>query len=188
MEEKNRSWCSSSRENDQRAITIECASDTTHPYAMKDKVYTTLINLCIDICKRYGKKKLLWFANKDKSLKYKPASDEMLLTVHRWFANKACPGDWLYSKLGDVATKVTAALVSSTTTEQKPDTPFRVRVSVPGLNIRKGAGTNFTTTGRYTGKGVFTVTEVKAGPGSTAGWGRLKSGVGWISLDYATRI
>ena len=55
VEEKNRSWCSSSRENDQRAITIECASDTTHPYAMNDKVYASLIDLCIDICKRNGK-------------------------------------------------------------------------------------------------------------------------------------
>lgn len=91
---------------------------------MKDKVYTTLINLCIDICKRYGKKKLLWFANKNKSLNYSPASDEMLLTVHRWFANKSCPGDWLYSRLGDVAAKVTAALGTDTTTEQKPDTPY----------------------------------------------------------------
>ena len=60
VEEKNRSWCSSSNENDQRAVTIECASDTTHPYAFKDVVYNKLIELCVDICKRNGKKKLLW--------------------------------------------------------------------------------------------------------------------------------
>ena len=58
-EEKNRSWCSSSRENDQRAITIECASDNFAPYAFKDVVYNKLIDLCVDICKRNGKKKLL---------------------------------------------------------------------------------------------------------------------------------
>ena len=52
----------------------------------------------------------------------------------------------------------------------------------------KGAGTNYAATGRYTGKGVFTITEVKAGKGSSAGWGRLKSGAGWISLDYAKRV
>ena len=69
-EEKNRSWCSSSNANDQRAITIECASDTTHPYAMNDKVYATLINLCVDICKRNGKTKLLWFGDKNKTLAY----------------------------------------------------------------------------------------------------------------------
>ena len=188
VEEKNRSWCSSSRENDQRAITIECASDTTHPYAMNDKVYASLIDLCIDICKRNGKKKLLWFADKNKCLNYAPEADEMLLTVHRWFANKSCPGDWLYARLSDVADKVTSALGSSTAIEQKPAAPFRVRVSIPNLNIRKGAGTNFATIGRHTGKGVFTITEVKAGKGSNAGWGRLKSGAGWISLDYTTRI
>ena len=188
VEEKNRSWCSSSRENDQRAITIECASDTTHPYAMNDKVYASLIDLCIDICKRNGKKKLLWFADKNKCLNYVPEADEMLLTVHRWFANKSCPGDWLYARLSDVAAKVTSALGTSTAIEQKPAAPFRVRVSISNLNIRKGAGTDFATIGRHTGKGVFTITEVKAGKGSNAGWGRLKSGAGWISLDYTTRI
>ncbi len=110
VEEKNRSWCTSSNANDQRAVTIECASDTAEPYWMNDLVYKTLINLCTDICKRNSKKKLLWFADKDKSLNYEPKSDEMLITVHRWFANKSCPGNWLYERLGDVAAKVTAAL------------------------------------------------------------------------------
>lgn len=118
VEEKNRSWCTSSNANDQRAITIECASDTTEPYTMNNTVYETLIKLCTDICKRNGKKKLLWFADKDKSLNYTPKSDEMVITVHRWFANKSCPGNWLYARLGDVATKVTANL-SGTTTSTK---------------------------------------------------------------------
>lgn len=114
IEEKNRSWCSSSNANDQRAVTIECASDKTEPYAMNKKVYNSLIKLCIDICKRNGKKKLLWFGNKNKILNYTPKPDEMLLTVHCWFANKSCPGNWLYSRLGDLAEKVTKALGSST--------------------------------------------------------------------------
>lgn len=88
VEEKNRSWCSSSAANDQRAITIECASDLTHPYAMNSAVYTSLIKLCTDICKRNGKTKLLWLGDKNKTLNYAPASDEMVLTVHRWYANK----------------------------------------------------------------------------------------------------
>lgn len=110
VEEKNRSWCSSSNANDQRAITIECASDTTEPYAMNSKVYDSLVKLCTDICKRNGKKKLLWLGDKTKTLNYNPKSDEMVLTVHRWFANKSCPGNWLYARLGDLASKVTAAL------------------------------------------------------------------------------
>ncbi|MDY2959829.1 MAG: glucosaminidase domain-containing protein [Hornefia sp.] len=114
VEEKNRSWCSSSNSNDQRAVTIECASDTKEPYTMNSKVYATLVKLCVDICKRNGKKKLIWISNKSKALNYVPKSDEMILTVHRWFANKSCPGNWLYSRLGKLATEVTKLLGSST--------------------------------------------------------------------------
>lgn len=110
VEECNRSWCSSSNSNDQRAVTIECASDLKHPYAMNDKVYNALIDLCVDICSRNGKDTLLWFCDKDKSLNYSPKSNEMVITVHRWFANKSCPGDWLYNRLGDLAKKVTEKL------------------------------------------------------------------------------
>ena len=113
VEEKNRSWCSSSSANDQRAITIECASDASEPYAFRDVVYQTLIKLCVDICQRNGKKKLLWLGDKDKTLSYTPAPDEMVLTVHRWFANKSCPGNWMYARMGDLANKVTAALGGS---------------------------------------------------------------------------
>jgi hypothetical protein len=109
-EEKNRSWCSSSAANDQRAVTIECASDKTEPYAFKDEVYKRLIELCVDICKRNGKTKLLWLGTKEKTLSYEPKPDEMVLTVHRWFANKSCPGDWLMNRMDELAAKVTAAL------------------------------------------------------------------------------
>ena len=114
VEEKNRSWCTSSNANDQRAVTIECASDTASPYRMNDAVYETLIKLCTDICRRNGKKKLIWFGDKNKTLNYSPKSDEMVITVHRWFANKSCPGDWLYSRLGDLVKKVTAQLEGNT--------------------------------------------------------------------------
>ena len=431
VEEKNRSWCSSSNANDQRAITIECASDTSEPYAFRDVVYQKLIVLCTDICKRNEKTKLIWFGDKDKTLAYTPKAGEMILTVHRWFANKSCPGNWMYARMGDLAAKVTARLGGETSAETpattsglqatslknlseadairkvgslftadmkksgilasvslaqfilesgygkselaqnanncfgmkkslsgntwsgsswdgksiytkqtkeqnadgsyvtitadfrkypcvedsiadhsayllgakngsslryaglkgctdykkavqiikdggyatshsyvsslcgiierwnltrydtaesvqtdnavwyrvrktwadassqkgafkvldnakacadanpgysvfdadgvniytpkasapaEPTVPFLVKVSIRDLNIRKGAGTNYERTGQYTGIGVFTIMEVKSGKGSTAGWGRLKSGAGWISLDYCTRI
>ena len=189
VEEKNRSWCTSSNANDQRAVTIECASDTKEPYTMNSKVYATLVKLCVDICKRNGKKKLIWFGDKTKTLNYSPKSDEMVITVHRWFANKSCPGNWLYSRLGKLAAEVTKQLGGSS---EKPDgdkkTAFLVKVSIDDLNIRKGPGTNYARTGKYTGKGTFTITETKSGQGAKAGWGKLKSGAGWISLDYAKRI
>lgn len=246
VEEKNRSWCSSSSANDQRAVTIECASDTTEPYAFKDVVYQKLITLCVDICRRNDKTKLLWLGDKDKTLSYEPKSDEMVLTVHRWFANKSCPGNWMYARMGNLAEKVTAQLGGSSgstgtedsqlyrvrktwsdsksqkgaykilsnakkcadanqgysvfdasgnlvyapasSTSETSDVPFTVQVSITDLNIRKGPGTDYAKTGKFTGKGVFTILEVKSGKGSTAGWGRLKSGAGWISLDYAAKI
>ena len=141
VEEKNRSWCTSSRENDQRAITIECASDKSEPYAMNSKVYASLISLCVDICQRNGKKKLLWFGDKNKTLNYTPAADEMVLSVHRWFANKSCPGAWLYSRLGDLAKQVTEKLGGSTTVESTQE------VTTDGndktiWNFLKGKGLN----------------------------------------------
>lgn len=128
VEEKNRSWCSSSNANDQRAVTIECASDMKEPYAMNSKVYESLIKLCTDICKRNGKKKLLWLGDKNKTLNYAPKSDEMVITVHRWFANKSCPGNWLYERLGDLAAKVTANLNGTAPADTKKDTLYRVQV------------------------------------------------------------
>lgn len=125
VEEKNRSWCSSSNANDQRAVTIECSSDKTAPYAMTDAVYAALIDLCTDICKRNGKSKLLWFGDKNKTLAYEPKADEMIITVHRWFANKSCPGDWLYNRLGDLAAKVTSRLGSDS--QQPSGTLYRVQ-------------------------------------------------------------
>ena len=265
VEEKNRSWCSSSNANDQRAITIEVASDTTHPYAVTDKAYNATINLVADICKRNGIKKLLWFADKTKSLAYEPKAGEAVMTVHRWFANKSCPGDYLYNRHTDIANKVNALLGSSSEPET-PVTPsttfkagnlvklasnatyytgktipdwvkkknwyirevkgdravidrsedgknsicspvntkfltlvntapaqttfksYRVKVTTSALNIRKGAGTNYSKTGCITDKGVYTIVAESAGQGSSSGWGKLKSGAGWISLDYVKKI
>ena len=129
VDEKNRSWCSSSNANDQRAVTIECASDTYDPYAMNSKVYNTLVKLCTDICKRNGKKKLLWFGDESKTLNYSPKSDEMIITVHRWFANKSCPGDWLYSRLGDLASKVTKNLGGSTTNSESEENTMEAKLN-----------------------------------------------------------
>jgi len=186
VEEKDRSWCSSNAANDHRAITIECASDKTHPYAINDKVYKALIELLVDICKRNGIPELKWKA--DKSLIGQP--DKQNMTVHRWFANKSCPGTYLYNKHPEIAAEVNKRLGVNDATTVQTDTfePYRVNVTISDLNIRKGPGTNYAKTGKYTGKGVFTIVAESEGTGSTKGWGKLKSGAGWISLDYATKL
>ena len=96
---------------------------------------------------------------------------------------KACadehPGYTVYDSDGKAVYKGAA---------KTPDVPFLVRVSIDDLNIRKGPGTGYTKIGRYTGKGIFTIVQVSSGAGSASGWGKLKSGLGWIALDYTTRI
>lgn len=347
VEEKDRSWCSSSGYNDNRAITIEVASDTTSPYAVNSKAYASLIKLVTDICKRNGIKELKWKA--DKSLIGQV--DKQNMTVHRWFANKSCPGEYLYSRMGKIAEEVNKNLGVEDSSEEtvKPDAgnataytfsagdlvsiasdakyyngsnipnwvknkkwyvkeisgdravidksedgknsiespvnvkylklvkagqqqnsndsnnsndinstiktgdlvtitsdakyydgknipswvkskkwyvievsgdravidksedgensicssistkylkivtaksnlPYLVRVNINNLNIRKGPGTNYSVTGAYTGAGTFTIVEVSNGTGSKTGWGRLKSGAGWICLDFTKRV
>ena len=128
VDESKRSWCTSSADNDNRAITIECASDVYAPYAMSSKVWASLINLCVDICQRYGKDTLLWLGDKNTSLKYQPKDNELVLTAHRWFAAKSCPGDWLYKRLGTLADEVTKrlktteAIAPAQKEEEKPNT------------------------------------------------------------------
>lgn len=124
VNEDYRSWCSSSTTNDNRAVTIECASDVNAPWAFRTEVYQTLVQLCVDICRRNGKSKLLWISDKNAALSYQPAADEMILTVHRWFANKACPGDWLMARMGDLAASVTAQLTPTPTPTPAEDPEY----------------------------------------------------------------
>lgn len=182
VEEKDRAWTSSNWQNDNRAITIEVASDTKYPYAVKEAAYNALIDLLVDICQRNGIKKLLW--KNDKSLIGQV--DKQNMTVHRWFSSTACPGEYLFSRHGQIADAVNARLLGTSLPEESekdkefPDSinvPFTVNVKISDLEIRKGPGTKYDKTGKVTGKGVFTIVEVNDG------WGKLKSGVGWIPLN-----
>ena len=266
VEEKNRSWCTSSAANDHRAITIEVASDTTEPYAVRDNVFAALIDLVTDICKRNGIKKLVWSTNKSDRVNHKNGCN---MTVHRDYANKSCPGKYLYDRHGEIAAEVNKRLGAD---EPKVETPvttsaikkgdvvsiaegatyydgvkkvpawvrkkkwivssvsgdravidksvdgknaicspinvkfltvdgakveapktetfksYLAKVTATALNIRKGAGTNFAVTGVIRDKGTYTIVAESAGQGATKGWGKLKSGAGWISLDFVKKV
>ena len=266
VDEGNRSWCTSSNANDQRAVTIEVASDATHPYAVRDKAYDALLDLVTDICKRNGIKKLAWSTNKNTRVNHLNGCN---MTVHRDYAAKACPGDYLYNlqdeiaaevnrrlgtsgsttpstggstgtaaadiKIGDVVeftgTKHYVSSTAKTASSCKPgkakvtalakgkahpyhliavsgggstvygwtdaadiktsaaatDTSYLVKVTTDVLNIRKGPGTNYGTNGDIRDKGVYTIVAESDGPGASK-WGKLKSGAGWISLDYAKKV
>lgn len=148
VDEKNRSWCTSSAWCDNRAITIEVASDSYHPYAVTAKAYEATIKLVVDICKRNGKKKVTWISDKNKNLAYNPKDDEILLTAHRFYAAKACPGDYLFERFGDIAKKANAELskAASKTTAEKPKTS----ASAPKTTTSTTANTGKTTSTKTT--------------------------------------
>lgn len=110
VEEKDRSWCTSSSSNDNRAVTIEVASSSKHPYKVNSKAYEALITLLVDICKRNDIKSLKWKGRKDLI----GDVSKQNMTVHRWFANKACPGDYLYNRHGKIAKAVNERLGKDT--------------------------------------------------------------------------
>ena len=206
VEEKDRSWCTggykkvngvnvpirvngiSGSSNDYQAVTIEVACEAKHPYAITEKAMAALIELCTDICRRNGIKKLLWSG--DKNLVGNPAKQN--LTVHRWFANKACPGDYIYQRLGDIAAKVNAKLGATGAAPVQPSAPvssvpYKVRITATDLRIRKGPGTNTDIVQKAIAPGVYTIVSEASGQGATL-WGKLKSGQGWVSLDFCKKI
>ena len=219
-----------------------------------------------DICKRNGIKRLVWSTSKNDRVNHLNGCN---MTVHRDYANKSCPGDYLYNRHGQIAAEVNKRLgitdaggstggQTSGNTETglkvgdvvnfkgtqhytsaaakgaktcKPGkatvtaiaagkahpyhlkavsgggstvygwvnaadvstgstgtaVSYRVRTTADVLNIRKGPGTNYGTNGQIKGKGIYTIVGEAAGPGATK-WGKLKSGAGWISLDYVTKL
>lgn len=122
VDEANRSWCSSNKANDHRAVTIEVASESTHPYAVTDTAYEALIKLVADICKRNNIKKLVWSTSKDERVNHKNGCN---MTVHRDFSSKSCPGDYLYNKHGDIANRVNKLLGIEEPEEFVPHATYR---------------------------------------------------------------
>ena len=164
VEEKDRSWCSSNAANDHRAITIEVASDTTHPYAVKDKALAALIELVADICKRNGIKKLVWSTNKDDRVNHRNGCN---MTVHRDYANKSCPGDYLYNKHGYIAAEVNKRLgVAATPTTPTTPTPAP---STSKLQFKEGDIVNFAGGKHYGSASATNGTNVKASKAKVTG-------------------
>ena len=270
VDEANRSWCTSSRANDQRAITIEVANNGGAPdWPVSEKAYQALLDLVTDICKRNNIKKLVWATDKESRVSHLNGSN---LTVHRDYAAKACPGDYLYKnhseitaevnrRLGTTAPKeepapstgnnaevtvkagtalklsktalfksATAKAASSYKTgtfyiwsdevvkgrvritnsknrvgvagqvtgwidvaeaqangttapkEEPAAVPYLVKVTATALNVRRGPGTNYGISTTIRDKGVYTIVQEQDG------WGKLKSGAGWIKLSYTKKV
>ena len=132
VEEHNRSWCSSSRENDSQAITIEVANDGGAPeWHVSDKALAATITLCVDICKRNGIEKLNYTGDKTGNL-----------TEHNYFANTNCPGPYLKSKLSFIAEEVNKQLRNDLATDNKDNAIVKSNLTVAKevLNGKWGNG------------------------------------------------
>ena len=178
LNEKYRSWCSNSRPNDMRAVTVEVANCGDKPdYKVSDKALKATINLCVDICKRNGKKRMVWIADKNKALAYSPKADEMRMTLHKWFWATGCPEKYLISKMQYIADEANKLLGYKPTFK-----PYIIKVIYKsGLNIRSGAGVAYKAVGEVPCGGVYTIVEEHTTNGQK--WGRLKSGAGWICVE-----
>lgn len=118
--ESHRAFTTSSRAVDDVCVTIEVASDKTHPYAITDAAYKALIELLVDICKRNSIKQLLWKGDKSLLGQY----DKQNMVVHRWIKNKACPGQYLYDRHGQIADEVNKRLGAAV--DKKDDATVKV--------------------------------------------------------------
>lgn len=194
VDEKDRSWATSSSSNDNRAVTIEVANDggADTGWHVSGKAMKSLIELITDICKRNDIKELKWSTNKSDRVNHKNGCN---MTVHRDYAAKSCPGDYLYGKHSYIASEVnkklkhtTTSTSSSATSASEPkhatNKEFKVKVIVDALNIRKKPSADSKKVGCITNKGTYTITK------TSGSWGHLKSGVGWINISnkYVQRL
>lgn len=180
--EENRAWTSSSGWNDQRAITVEISNSASGTSQMTDKSLEAFKQLATDIALRYGIDKYEYTGDKNGSF-----------TLHRFYSNTNCPGSYFESKIPELIKDINARIKAKSTTiskteekkdtakketktETKTETKLLAHVLIPNLNIRKGAGMNYPTIGRFTGVGTFTIVE------RNGDWGKLKSGLGWIYI------
>lgn len=172
VDEADTAWHCGNFKMNQRSIGIELANDggASTDWHVSDSTIKTVIKLLADICKRNGITALNYTGDLDGNL-----------CMHRWAVATACPGDYLASKFTYIALQVNKILNEKPKPAEKNDGSFKVKVSISDLYIRTGPGKKYATKG-FIKPGVYTIVQNKGS------WGKLKSGVGWISLNYAKRI
>ena len=184
VDEENAAWTSSSRYNDNLAITIECAcyTDNERYGVLPDVVWSSLVNLCVDICTRYGFR-----------LNY-TGDDSGNLTMHKWYGDTDCPGKWFSNQFDRLAKEVNAKLNGSTVTIRTPDSSPMIFggtyiCTVNGLRVRDAPNTNGNVVAYYD-KGDKVVLEDWYGSNNGYIWGRYigsKSGkYRYVAVGRAT--
>ncbi|WP_100064987.1 N-acetylmuramoyl-L-alanine amidase [Miniphocaeibacter massiliensis] len=175
----HRAWhCGGSGNNSY--ISFEICEDNLLDREYFNKVYREAVELCIFLCKMYG-------LNEKNIICHSEGYSKGIASNHsdvmHWFPKHGKDMNTFREDVRKELNNEAKLPIHNSNTSS-----FLFKVDISNLNIRTGPGVNYKTIGRYTGKGVFTIIEVKTGEGSLKGWGRLKSGLGWISLDYGKRV
>lgn len=174
--EEMRSFCSTSRWNDSRAITIEVGNSTGAPtWEIGEKAMKSLILLCADICRRYC------------IVPYFNGTTDASMTFHHFYTQTECPGPYVKNHIKEIIARINNELCMIPTEPTEPAEPpkedsYLVKVTCDDLNIRSGPGTKFKKKGHITDHGVYTIIE------TSGNWGKLKSGAGWICLKYTKGV
>lgn len=127
-------------------------------------------HLVASLCKLYGLGRPTWKVN---------------VFPHHYFVGTDCPGVLDGAQNAFYMSRAQAwydQMTGAPSPKPAPSTSFRVKVGVPSLNIRTGAGTGYGANGAITDRGIYTIVA------TSGNWGRLKSGQGWICLDYTDRV
>ena len=188
-------WTSSSSFNDNQAITFEIANSGGAPnWPMTDAAIKSFIKLAVDICKFYGFKKI-HYEDKPANIKTKAEveawiltwekPDEMIITLHRWYSAKACPGSYFVGKLLDIVDQINEELNAPII---NTFIPYKIKITAHTLRVRKGPGTNTAIVMTLKDDpNTYTIIDEASGIGAEK-WGKLKSGAGWIALDFTKRV
>lgn len=174
VDEAYRPWTSSNYDNDSQAVTIEVANDVIGGnWHVSDAALNKTIQLCADICKRNNIQRLNFTGNANGNL-----------TMHKYFAATACPGPYLESKFQYIADEVNKILNGNTTTSPRPSTgsSYQVKIVNNAIYVLNGPSPNYDIVQTIYKNEVYTIVEVKNG------YGKLKSGAGWINLNYTIRL
>jgi len=193
VQEWDRSWQSSNAANDHRAITVMVAADSSAPYAVSDTAYQATIKLVADICKRNGIEKLIWSDDKEVRIQHLNGAN---MTVHSDFvADKDCPGEYLYSRMDDIAAQVNTILeetkektvTGSPCSEEKTFAFENYLVKIKkDTGVRKNPGVKYSVFKSVKKNEVYTIVEEKTV--DNIKWGRLKNYQGWIDLKDAEKV
>jgi len=175
VHESYRAWSLASSYWDSRAVAIECANSSGSPsWTVSTATIRSLIKLVADIAYRNGIKKVTYTGNFNGTL-----------IMHKWCCSTACPGPYLSKKFSYIAKEadklLQEKLKGKTSSSSTSSSSYKVKVSVKDLYIRKGPGTSYATNG-FIKPGVYTIVQTKGD------WGKLKSGQGWICLDYTKKV